>query len=409
VIESIRRREEPFDRQRLIAGWKQPSIENARILLAGIGALGNACAADLVLSGVHHLAIVDFDVVATSNLSRTVLFRRGDEGRRKVEVGRERLIDLAPLPGARVEAIHADVVCGLGWGVYRRVDIVLGCVDSVEARAAVAAAAWACAVPAVVGGIYGFDGSVTIQGVRTGACVACTFGPEDWRERAARYSCDGVKRLAAAGAAVPATQVLAGLVGGLMANEALHILHGDATRANRRLHVEGRRPELHRIALSRRASCLHHRDIDDVIEDQSLSSRITAGALLEHVASRYGRHARIDLGRDFVRSAACKACGTRLSLNLPRHAMTERTLVCDVCWTAGRKATDPAALDVVTELSFKTPIDVFDLNLETLGIPPLHLLSVETGRGTHWIELSGDADRVFPSWPAFRRQESSSL
>jgi hypothetical protein len=189
-----------------------------------------------------------------------------------------------------------------------------------------------------------------------------------------------------------------------MVNEALHILHGDATRASRRLHVEGRRPDLYRIALSRRANCLHHLDIDDVVEDQSLGSRTTAGTLVEHVASTHGSDARVALGRDFVRSAACKACGIRRPVNLPRHAMTERCLICDTCWTAGRMATSPALLDVVREISAETPIEVLDLDLETLGIPPLHLLAVETARGTHWIELSADTERVLSSWPV--RQES---
>jgi hypothetical protein len=123
----------------------------------------------------------------------------------------------------------------------------------------------------------------------------------------------------------------------------------------------------------------------------------------------YGCEARVALGRDFVRSADCKACGTRLSLNLPRHAMTERTLVCDDCWTAGRIATGLAALDVVTELSTGTPRDVLDLDLEALGIPPLHLLAVETAHGTTWIELSADTGRVFSSPPAPPLEETAPL
>ena len=402
---TIHRAEDPFDRQRLIAGWHQESVQRARVLLAGVGALGSACATDLVLTGVRHLAIVDFDTVATSNMSRTIVFRRGDEGRRKVDAAHQYLTSLSPADGVTVVPLHTDVVWELGWGVYRRSDVVLGCVDSIEARTAVGATARAFGVPAIIGGIFGWDGNVVVQGAREGACVGCTFSPADWNDRSRRYSCDDVRRVTADQALVPATQVISSLIGALMVNEALQIAHGDRARGDRRLFVSGRHAELCRIGLQRRANCRHHLQIRSVREEPLLSSGMRAGALLEHVRSIYGARAVVPLGRDFLLSSSCKGCRERIRLARPRHRTTERDLVCDTCWTSGRESTASPKIEIVNELSTAIPSSVLDLPLSSLGIPPLHVLPVVVGNGFAWIELTGDLERVLPGWPAMRETD----
>ena len=62
----------PFARQTLICGWDQERLTRARVMVAGVGALGNASAVDLALTGIGRLLLVDFDHIETSNLSRTI-------------------------------------------------------------------------------------------------------------------------------------------------------------------------------------------------------------------------------------------------------------------------------------------------------------------------------------------------
>jgi molybdopterin-synthase adenylyltransferase len=395
----------PFARQALIPGWSQRRLENARVLVAGVGALGNACAADLALSGVGHLVLVDNDAIETSNLSRTILFRRGDEGRRKVDVAAERLVAIAPAE-VDIVTLDTDVVWELGSGVYRRVDIVLGCLDSTEARVAVGAAAWSFGVPAIIGGLFGFDGGIVIQGVGEGACIGCTLSRAEWAERAARYSCDDVRRLITPRALVPATQVIASLTASLMVSEAVQILHGDVARAGARLFFAGRAPALQRMLLRQRPRCLFHTHIDRVREDGTLSSRMTAGAVLEHLAAEHGRRVRVELGRDFLLTARCKGCGNALSLARPRHVVTERDLVCEPCCSGTRPLTGGASLEIVRAVSLSSPPSVLDLSLESLGIPALQVLAISVKGHTEWYELTGDLERVLPGWGAMARQRS---
>lgn len=108
------------------------------------------------------------------------------------------------------------------------------------------------------------------------------------------------------------------------------------------------------------------------------------------------------LGRTFtvpVR-AACKACRRQLWLHRSRHSTSERELVCDACWSANRESLHDPALQILSVPRLTSPLDVLETTLEELGIPPLHVLAVEHGDTTRWIELTGDADRVLPERPS---------
>lgn len=67
-------------------------------MVVGCGALGNEVLKNLALCGVGNIVCVDFDIVETGNLTRSVLFRKKDaeEKRLKVDVVKERLLELNP-------------------------------------------------------------------------------------------------------------------------------------------------------------------------------------------------------------------------------------------------------------------------------------------------------------------------
>ena len=85
-----------YARQQLIEGWSQETIDNGTIMIIGVGALGCEIAKDFALMGIGKLILVDLDTVETSNLSRQMLFKSGDEGRPKAEVAAERLKEMNP-------------------------------------------------------------------------------------------------------------------------------------------------------------------------------------------------------------------------------------------------------------------------------------------------------------------------
>jgi molybdopterin/thiamine biosynthesis adenylyltransferase len=51
----------------------QNKLEQAQIPV--VGALGNKVLKNLALLGIDHIAIIDFDVVSVTNLTRSILFQ----------------------------------------------------------------------------------------------------------------------------------------------------------------------------------------------------------------------------------------------------------------------------------------------------------------------------------------------
>ena len=72
--------EDRFQRFRLIGWWDQSKIKNAKVLVVGAGALGNEIIKNLALLGVGNVLVADMDTIENSNLSRSVLYRSGDNG-----------------------------------------------------------------------------------------------------------------------------------------------------------------------------------------------------------------------------------------------------------------------------------------------------------------------------------------
>ena len=75
---------------------RQDQVSAAHVMVVGCGALGNEVLKNLVLMGVTHIVVVDFDIVEMGNLTRSVLFTKSDAERKrlKVEVVAERLREM---------------------------------------------------------------------------------------------------------------------------------------------------------------------------------------------------------------------------------------------------------------------------------------------------------------------------
>src|SRR5512139_3794117 len=118
-----------------ISWWEKEKVQNAKVLIVGAGALGNEVIKNLSLMGVGYIFIVDFDKIEAANLSRSVLFRESDNNRSKAEVVAARAKSINP--NVHIQYLNADVTTGLGLGVIRRMDAIIGCLDNREARLAV--------------------------------------------------------------------------------------------------------------------------------------------------------------------------------------------------------------------------------------------------------------------------------
>ena len=195
--------------------------------MVGCGALGNEVLKNLVLLGVEHLVVVDFDVVEVGNLSRSVFFSKADADahRLKVEVIAERLRAMNPV--LEIQTICGDVAYDVGLSLIRRMDVVIGCVDSRWARYCINRLCMRASVPWVDGAIEELEGTarVFIPGKN---CYACNLGPEGLRDMAKRMSCTGVIRRHEQAGSAPTTSLMASVIGAVQVQEALKLVHQEA-------------------------------------------------------------------------------------------------------------------------------------------------------------------------------------
>lgn len=71
-------------------------IQQAKVLMFGLGGVGSWCAESLVRSGVRNLTLVDSDSVCITNCNRQLMATSKTIGQVKVEVLRDRLLEINP-------------------------------------------------------------------------------------------------------------------------------------------------------------------------------------------------------------------------------------------------------------------------------------------------------------------------
>ena len=140
---------EEFSRTRLLFGEeKMKKIAASRVAVFGIGGVGGYVVEGLVRSGVSRLVLVDSDRVSLSNLNRQIIATHSSLGKYKVDVMRDRILDINPR--AEVETFKCfylpKTACQFDFSAY---DYVVDAVDTVTAKLEIIAQARRCGVPVI--------------------------------------------------------------------------------------------------------------------------------------------------------------------------------------------------------------------------------------------------------------------
>lgn len=388
-----------YSRQRMIQGWDQDRLQQARVLVAGVGALGNEVLKSLVLLGVGHLLLIDLDRVEWSNLSRTVLFKETDIGRPKVEAAADALTCLNP--EVTIQAIDGDIFYAVGLAYYRHSHLAIGCLDNLAARSQMGLSCSLAGIPYLDGGMWSLGGEVRWFASGDGPCFDCTLGPDDWRRATERRSCTGFRSPEMEQSQlVPTLATTSSIIGGLLAQEAVKWLCGYPVAMGKAIVYNGQALTLHRTELVRNPGCpSSHVPYSSVVELPHRAADLTprqllaiAQADLEHrglqVLTRDAASAgsldselRLELGRDFLLALQCTKCGHRQEINHLWSQVPESARVCPRC----------AAIchaEVIRSVAEGSPY--VDRTLAVLGVPPGEVLAIRTPSGLRLYELTGD-------------------
>ena len=211
-----------YSRLELITWWDQDILKNAKILVAGCGALGNEIVKNLAMLGVGNICVADMDKVEESNLTRSILFRTEDKGLSKAEVICK-----------RAEELNSDIsikyfdgnIFNFGLGVFKNFDLIIGGLDNREARLFINQSCWKINRPWIDGAIEVLTGVARMFIPPDNACYECTMSEIDYKLINKRKSCMLLGLDEINEGKIPTTPTIASIIAGVQVQEAVKYLH----------------------------------------------------------------------------------------------------------------------------------------------------------------------------------------
>lgn len=384
----------------LLSWFKKEKVSNARVLVAGAGALGNEVIKDLTLFGVGHIFVVDFDRIEVSNLTRSVLFREEDafHHRYKAEVAAQRAMEINPQ--IKVTPIVGNLFSEIGLALYRSVDVVIGCLDSRLARYQLNRMAMRAGKTWIDGSIENLTGVVKVYSPGI-SCYECGLSREEFNIIMLRTGCADVVRTQTSHGRVATTPISASIVGAVEAQEAMKVIHLDS-------YLEGEKPfttlqgkmwryegltnttNTYRYA-SWKKNCPAHERWDVITEGPGLTADMTVRELLKALKLLLRvKGVEINLmNNKFIESIVSDRPEKEFRVMVPESKLDETI------------ADDPEMRKLsyrsLFHKKFHENIDAYfpfqDLKLKEIGIPYFDILKVATEKGEYFVELTADRYR----------------
>lgn len=369
-----------YSRLRLISWWVQEKLAAAKVLVVGAGALGNEVLKNLALLGVGQVIVIDFDTIENSNLTRSVLFRESDRGKSKSAAAAAMIRQINS--DTRVLPLNANVLTDLGLGIFRDVDVVIGCLDNREARLWVNRSCWKVSTPWIDGGIQEISGVVKVFVPPDSACYECAMTENDYRLINLRYSCPLLRQEDLLAGKVPTAPTIASFIGALQTQEALKLIHGLPVQAGAALVFSGATNQFYTTQLPFKKDCLSHDTYDEPIEVPLSAAENTARDLFAALRAATGAAGSMTLAldRDLVVSLG-GANGAKKRIMRPLALVSMKEATIDATGEVMRP-------ELVHEVSEESPLA--SEKLSDLGIPAYDIVRVQTHEAEYCCLLAAD-------------------
>ncbi len=383
---------------KLMAHFREGVVREGRMFCAGAGALGNEVLKNLALLGVGEVWFCDFDDIDKSNLAKSVLFRPRHIGRPKVEVAAEVLRDMSP--ETKWVPLSADIRYEIGLGVFRRMDVMMSVVDSIDARVGFNRICAALGKPWLDAGIGELSWRVSCWDSDGGPCYECTMDKSMRQRQHLPYAptCAPLAEAIRDMNRQPTSPLAAAMSGAMMAQEALKLLHQNKMDEppeqlempnGHQFYFGGGAPYLEVQTRRQLPDCPGHDYWGPVHEENDFTADgTTVRELLEKGAALLGvdvKKVAMPLGYDFIYEIYCHQCHSRNERYTPRR-VRNLDLSCPACDNEEARPEYKRALRIHEKF--------VDKPLSTLGFPKLQIFTIHGGGKRIAIELTGDEKEV---------------
>jgi adenylyltransferase/sulfurtransferase len=367
-----------------ISWWQQEVVRDATVLVVGAGALGNEVLKNLALMGIGNLLIADFDSIEDSNLSRSVLFRAADRGRRKVDAAAEAVKELNP--DVNVKTWHGNINFEMGLGVFRHVDAIIGCLDNREARLSINRFSWQVNRPWVDGAIQELMGIVRVFWPGQGACYECTLTDLDYQMINLRYSCPLLARQNILQGKVPTTPTSASIVAAFQTQEALKLIHKMEVEPGVAMMINGLTNDVYKTEYPVKEGCMSHSMLDSIVElEGETAVSTTLAELLTIAKEKLAEDAVLEFDGEIVTTMQCLDCGETFPIFRKMARLYENESTCPNC--GGHRE-----MELTHRIDGSE--DFLNLTLAEFDVPSLGIIrarSASKGESIY-LELTGDKE-----------------
>lgn len=380
----------------LLSWFRQDIVRNARVLVAGAGALGNEVVKNLALFGIGHIYVCDFDRIEITNLTRSVLFREEDAFNHsfKAEVVARRAMEINPQ--IEVVPIVGNLFSDVGLGLYKAVDVVIGCLDSRIARYQLNRMSLRAGKTWIDGSIENLTGVVRVYSPGV-SCYECNLSREEFNNIMLRTGCADVVRTQMSAGRVATTPVSASIVGAMQAQEAMKVIHqreGEPapfrTLSGKMWRFEGMTNTVNTYKYAAwKKNCPAHDHWDNVVKCREMSADLTVAEAMEVLRKCLGVNAvEINmLNNKFVEKIISDRPEKEFDVRIPESRLDETI--------RGDEELRRLSYRTLFHKIFIENIDEYfpfkEMRLTQVGIPLFDVIQVTTDKGLFYVELTGDA------------------
>ncbi|KAA3660711.1 MAG: ThiF family adenylyltransferase [Chloroflexi bacterium] len=367
-----------------ISWWQQEVVREATVMVVGAGALGNEVIKNLALMGIGNLLICDFDTIEDSNLSRSVLFRESDNGKRKVDAAAKAAKELNP--DVNVKAWHGDINAEMGLGVFRHVDVIVGCLDNREARLSIDRFSQFINRPWVDGAIQELMGIVRVFWPGRGANYESTLTDYDYQMISLRYSCPILARENVLQGKVPTTPTSASIVAAFQTQEALKLIHKMEVEPGVAMLINGLTNDIYKTEYPVIEDRLHP-PLEPLIELPNVNTNsTTVNELLAIAKDKLGEETVLEFSYELVVSMVDPTTQEEEFFFKRMGKLSEASL-------------NATSNGVQREMRLTHRItgeeDFLDRTLAEIDVAPLDIIQARNGKETAYLEMTGDLDTFF--------------
>lgn len=381
----------------LLSWFKQDKVKNAKVLVVGAGALGNEVIKNLTLFGVGTIFVCDFDRIELSNLTRSVLFREKDayEHSYKAEVAAKRAMEINPQ--IKVIPIVGNLFSEVGLGIYKDVDVVIGCLDSRIARYLLNRLCMRVGKTWIDGSIENMTGVVKVYSPGIN-CYECNLSREEFNNIMLRTGCADVVRAQTSAGRVATTPISASIVGAMQAQEAMKIIHTSdgeptpfKTLSGKMWRFEGMTNTINTYKYSSwKNNCPAHERWTEIIQCDELSADMKVKDVLDKLKEILKVNVvEINMRNNkFIDKIISDRPEKEFVLRIPESKM-EDTI------QANEELRKLSYRTIFHKCFFENIDESFryiDLTLREIGIPRYDIIQVSTDKGLKYVELSKDAE-----------------